>query len=69
MYAKNVYEIDQELGVGNCLFLPAQGWAIDQQERKKLQMPRGNMVTCQIEPGIIVSLFCGSSRSWRYAIH
>ena len=41
MYAKNVYEIDQELGVGNCLFLPAWGWAIDQQERKKLQMPRG----------------------------
>ena len=54
------------------------GWAIDQQERKKLQIPRGmprgggrggSMVTCQIEPGIIVSLFCGSTQSWMYAIH
>ena len=27
--------------MGNCFFLPAQGWEIDQQERKKLQIPRG----------------------------
>jgi len=28
-------------GVGNCLFLPARGWGIDCQERKKLQIPGG----------------------------
>lgn len=63
--------------MGNCFFLPAQGWEIDQQERKKLQIPRGmpggggggSMVTCEIEPGIIASLFCGSSWSWGYAIY
>ena len=62
--------------MGNCFFLPAQGWEIDQQERKKLQIPRGmpgggggSMVTCEIEPGIIASLFCGSSWNWGYAIH
>ena len=28
-------------GVGNCLFLPARGWGIDLQERKKIANPRG----------------------------
>ena len=39
--AKNVYEVDQERGGGNCLFLRARGWGIDLQERKKLQIPGG----------------------------
>ena len=42
-------------GVGNCLFLPARGWEIDRQVRKKLQIPMGmpgGMVTGRIEPCI-----------------
>ena len=27
--------------MGNYLFLPARGWGIDRQERKKLQIPGG----------------------------
>jgi len=42
--------------VGNCLFLPARGWGIDHQDRKKLQIPGGapggGMVTGRIEPCI-----------------
>ena len=47
-------------GVGNCLFLPARGWGIDRQVRKKLQiprgMPRGEMVTGRIEPCMKASI-------------
>ena len=44
-------------GVGNCLFLCAQGWGIDHQETKKWQIPGdmppgGGMVTDGIEPYI-----------------
>ena len=39
--AKNVYEVDQELGGGNCLFLRARGWGIDFQERKENAIPWG----------------------------
>ena len=39
--AKNIYVVDQKLGVGNCLFLRAREWGIDLQERKILQIPRG----------------------------
>ena len=35
----NVYEVNQELGVWNCLFLLAQGWGIDHQERKNCKSP------------------------------
>ena len=56
--AKNVYEVDQELGGGNCLFLRARGWGIDFQERKENAIPwgcargGGGMVTSKIEPCI-----------------
>ena len=38
---KNVYEVDQELGVGNCLLLRARGWGIDHREKKNLQILGG----------------------------
>ena len=44
----------------NRLFLRAQGWGIDCQVKKKLQIPRGmpgGMVTGRIEPCINKSLF------------
>ena len=79
MYAKNVYEIDQELGGGELPLSTCPGVGNRPARKKKVANAQGyaggggggggNMVTCQIEPGIIVSLFCGSSRSWRYAIH
>ena len=39
--AKNVYEVDQERGGENCLFLRSRGRGIDLQERKKLQITGG----------------------------
>jgi len=55
--AKNVYEVEQKLGVGNCLFLHAQGWGIDLQERKNcksLGVCLGeDIVTSETEPCII----------------
>ena len=78
MYAKNVYEIDQELGGGELPLSMCPGVGNRPARKKKVANAQGyggggvgggNMVTCQIEPGIIVSLFCGSSQSWRYAIH
>ena len=47
--------------MGNCLFLPAQEWGIDRQERKKLQIPGGapgggGMVTGRIEPCITICM-------------
>ena len=76
MYAKNVYEIDQELGGGELPLSMCPGVGNRPARKKKVANAQGyagggggNMVTCQIEPGFIVSLFCGSSQSWRYAIH
>ena len=59
MYPKNMfYEVDQELGVGNCLFLHlCLGSGILHQEQK-MQIGEGagrggaGMVTGQIEPFI-----------------
>lgn len=79
MYTKNVYEIDQELGGGELPLSMCPGMGNRPARKKKVANSQGyareggggggSMITCQIEPGIIVSLFCGSSQSWRYAIH
>ena len=54
--------------MGNCLFLLAQGWGIDRQVRKKLQIPGGvpggGMVTGRIEPCIIPGMNLELGKSW-----
>ena len=76
MYTKNVYEIDQELGGGELLLSTCPGVGNRPARKKKVANPQGyawggggSMVRCEIEPGIIASLFCGSSWSWGYAIY
>ena len=52
--AKNVYEVDQELGGGELSVSACAEWGIDLQERKKnYKSPGvcpGGMVTSEVEP-------------------
>ena len=42
MYPQNTYiRLIRSSGMGNCLFLHAQGWWVDHQERQKTANPRG----------------------------
>ena len=65
--------------MGNCFFLPAQGWEIDQQERKKLQIPRGMpgggggggaWLNVKFNQALLLHFSVApAGGSWGYAIH
>ena len=50
--AKNVYEVDQELGGGESSLSVCPGVGNRPPIKKKLQLPEGGMVTSTIEPCI-----------------
>ena len=57
--AKNVYEVDQELGGEELSLSTCPGVGNRPPSKKKIANPRGGMVTSKIEPCMLQLTFCG----------
>lgn len=58
-------------GMGNCLFLHSRGWRIEQQVKKKSQIPGvlGEIVTATIEPRMIKNFKSKLMYAMSYVMH